>query len=133
MSFWRLLTSVKQLLLWQNSHCSTHRKTEVIILGDSKWLWIIMATMYENLCGNCVGDVELTFVWHFISVHLIFFLYHCTMIWQFSKLRGYELSKKCQLYPTHTVATYSFVHSCHIYPQSFWITQYHVVKGIFAL
>jgi hypothetical protein len=32
-----------------------------------------MATMYENLCGNCVGGVELTFVWHFISVHLIFF------------------------------------------------------------
>jgi hypothetical protein len=35
-----------------------------------------MATMYENLCGNCVGgvqSVQLTFVWHFISVHLIFF------------------------------------------------------------
>jgi hypothetical protein len=24
--------------------------------------WISMATMYENLCGNCVGEVELTFV-----------------------------------------------------------------------
>jgi hypothetical protein len=32
------------------------------ILGDSKWLWISMATTYENVCGNCVGRVELTFV-----------------------------------------------------------------------
>jgi hypothetical protein len=32
-----------------------------------------MATMYENLCGSCVGRIELTFVWHFNSVHLIFF------------------------------------------------------------
>jgi hypothetical protein len=28
-----------------------------LILGDSKWLWISMATMYENLCGNCVDRV----------------------------------------------------------------------------
>jgi hypothetical protein len=27
-----------------------------------------MATMYENLSGNCVGGVELTFVLHFTSV-----------------------------------------------------------------
>jgi hypothetical protein len=27
------------------------------ILGDSKWLWVSMATMYENVCGNCVGGV----------------------------------------------------------------------------
>jgi hypothetical protein len=33
-----------------------------------------MATMYENVCDNCVGGVELTFVSHFISVHLIFFI-----------------------------------------------------------
>jgi hypothetical protein len=32
-----------------------------------------MATTYENLCGNC-GGVELTFVKHFISVHIIFFI-----------------------------------------------------------
>jgi hypothetical protein len=38
------------------------------ILGDSKWLWPSMATMYENLCGNCVDEVELSFVWHFISI-----------------------------------------------------------------
>jgi hypothetical protein len=43
------------------------------VLGDSNLLWISMATMYENVCGNCVGGVELTFVWHFICVHLIFF------------------------------------------------------------
>jgi hypothetical protein len=35
-------------------------------LGDSKWLWLSMATMYENLCGNCVGRIELTFIWQFI-------------------------------------------------------------------
>jgi hypothetical protein len=26
-----------------------------------------MATMYENLCGNCVGGVELTFILYDIS------------------------------------------------------------------
>jgi hypothetical protein len=45
-----------------------------------------MATMYENLSGNCVGGVELTFVLHFTSVHL-FFLYwviqnDCGLVWQ---------------------------------------------------
>jgi hypothetical protein len=25
-----------------------------------------MATMYENLCGNCVGRIELTFFGQFI-------------------------------------------------------------------
>jgi hypothetical protein len=43
-------------------------------IGWLKMMWISMATMYENLCGNCVGRVELTFVWHFISVHLIIFI-----------------------------------------------------------
>jgi hypothetical protein len=28
--------------------------------------------MDENLCGNCVSGVELSFVRHFICVHLIF-------------------------------------------------------------
>jgi hypothetical protein len=37
-----------------------------------------MTTMYENLYGNCVDGVELTFVLHFIGVHLIF-LCHCTI------------------------------------------------------
>jgi hypothetical protein len=41
-------------------------------LEDSQWLWISMANMYENSWGNCVGGVELTFVCHLISVHLIF-------------------------------------------------------------
>jgi hypothetical protein len=31
-------------------------------MGDSRWLWINMATMYENLCGNSVGRIELTFL-----------------------------------------------------------------------
>jgi hypothetical protein len=44
-----------------------------MVLGDLKLLWIIKATMYENLCGNYVGGVELTFV-YFISVHLMFFI-----------------------------------------------------------
>jgi hypothetical protein len=35
------------------------------------------------------------------------------------------MSYKCQLYPTYTIATYIFVHSCHIYPQPFWIIQYY--------
>jgi hypothetical protein len=29
------------------------------------------------------------------------------------------MSYKCQLCPTHTVATYIFVHSCHTYPNHF--------------
>jgi hypothetical protein len=46
--------------------------------------------MYENVCGNRVGGIGLTFVWHFLGVHLIF-LYHCKLTCQFSKLRDYEL------------------------------------------
>jgi hypothetical protein len=34
----------------------------IIVLGNSKCLWISMATMCENSCGNFVGGVELTFV-----------------------------------------------------------------------
>jgi hypothetical protein len=30
------------------------------ISGDKKGLWIGMATMYKNLCGNCVVRTELT-------------------------------------------------------------------------
>jgi hypothetical protein len=36
--------------------------SRVLALGDSKWLWINMATMYETLCGNAVGRTELTFL-----------------------------------------------------------------------
>jgi hypothetical protein len=35
---------------------------DVNILGDSKWLRISMATMYENVCGNCVDRIELAFL-----------------------------------------------------------------------
>jgi hypothetical protein len=38
-----------------------HSRTKHI-LGDSKRLWPSMAAMYENLSGNCVGRVELTFL-----------------------------------------------------------------------
>jgi hypothetical protein len=31
-----------------------------VLLSDSKLLWINMATMYENLYGNCVGGVEMS-------------------------------------------------------------------------
>jgi hypothetical protein len=34
-------------------------------------------------------------------------------------MHAYEMSYKCQLYPIHTVATYIFVPSCHIYPHHF--------------
>jgi hypothetical protein len=40
-------------------------------------------------------------------------------------MHAYEMSYKYELYPIHTVATYIFVHSCHTWPQSFWITQYN--------
>jgi hypothetical protein len=36
----------------------------------------------------------------------------------FDFVRDYELLKKCQLYPTHTVATQILTHSCQFYPQS---------------
>jgi hypothetical protein len=39
-------------------------------------------------------------------------------------MHAYEMSYKWQLYLIRTVATWIFVHSCHIWPQSFWITQY---------
>jgi hypothetical protein len=45
-----------------------------------------------QLCGWGIVDICMTF-------HLRAFDF------QFSKLRDYELSKKCQLYPTHTIAT----------------------------
>jgi hypothetical protein len=68
-----------------------------------------------QLCGWGTIDICMTFHKRALDI----FLYHCTLIWQFSKLRDYELSKKCQLYPTNTVATHIFVHSWHSYPQSF--------------
>jgi hypothetical protein len=44
--------------------------------------------MYENLCGNSVGRMELT------------------MCIKKNQMHAYEMSYNCQLYPTH---------SCHIH------------------
>jgi hypothetical protein len=41
---------------------SIQREEVIHLLGDSKWLWINMATVYENLCGNSVGRIDLTFL-----------------------------------------------------------------------
>jgi hypothetical protein len=38
-----------------------------VLLSDSKSLWINMATMYENLYGNCVGGVEMSEFFYFIA------------------------------------------------------------------
>jgi hypothetical protein len=72
--------------------------------------------MYENVCGWGIVDICMTFHKRafdfFIPLHIDLTL---------SKLRAYELSKKCQhcqLYPTHRVDRYIFVHGCHTYPQS---------------
>jgi hypothetical protein len=64
----------------------------IIILGDSKWLRINMATMCENLCGWDRGDICMTF-----HMRAFDFLYHCKLT---VPMPGYELSNKCQLYPT---------------------------------
>jgi hypothetical protein len=59
-----------------------------------------MATVYENLCGNCVGRIDLTF--------------HSRAILKIVKSLCNGIKKikctlmkcqKCQLYPIHTVAT----------------------------
>jgi hypothetical protein len=48
------------------------------VLGDSKRLWISMATMYENVCGNCGwGRVDICMTFHKRAFD--FFLYHCTL------------------------------------------------------
>jgi hypothetical protein len=39
-------------------------------------------------------------------------------------MHAYEMSYKCQLYFTRTVATWIFVRGCHIYPQTFSIPHY---------
>jgi hypothetical protein len=66
-----------------------------------------------RLCGWSRVDICMTF--HMRAFDFFFITLHINL----TKLRDYELSKKCQLYPTHTVATYIFVHSCHTYPRSF--------------
>jgi hypothetical protein len=50
----------------QLSKCVTFDYYPLVILDRSKTIKILgdqndcMATMYENLCGNCVGRIELT-------------------------------------------------------------------------
>jgi hypothetical protein len=75
------------------------------LVGDSKWLWISLATMYENVCDNCVGGIELTFVWHFISVHLIFFI---------SLHIDLTMFKIARLWSVKEMSALSYPHSCHI-------------------
>jgi hypothetical protein len=41
---------------------TTYLLSHTNIRGDLKWLWKNMATMYENVCGNSVGRIELTFL-----------------------------------------------------------------------
>jgi hypothetical protein len=83
------------------------------ILGDSKWLWMDVAAIYENVCG------ELTFHMRafdfFIPLQIDLTFVKITCLWT---------AKKCQLYPTYRTATCIFVHSCHVYPEPFWITNY---------
>jgi hypothetical protein len=94
---------------YQVNELSQTKYCKGIVLGDSKWLWIV--------------KVELTFVWHFIGVHLI-----CSICTWYIDLSIFKiarpwtvinslLSKKCELYPTYRVAM-------NTYPQSFWTTQY---------
>jgi tRNA U54 and U55 pseudouridine synthase Pus10 len=78
-----------------------------------------MTTMYENVCGNCVDRirVDISLTVHSRAIFKIVKLM-CNVIKK-NQMHTYEMSYKCQLCPTHTFATYIFVHSCHTYPQSF--------------
>jgi hypothetical protein len=42
--------------------------------------WISMATMYANLCGNCVGRIELTFLRQFIVAQFLKLSSQCAMV-----------------------------------------------------
>jgi hypothetical protein len=80
---------------------------------------------------KCANKVKIrNFTWEMNSIGSIIHCWNagnvwCAWNWELEPCGFvYELSKKCQLYPTHTVATLIFVHSRQIYPQLFWITQY---------
>jgi hypothetical protein len=63
-----------------------------------------MATMYENLCGNCVDRIEdISLAVHSGTI-LKIVKSMCTGIKK-NQVHAYEMSYKCQLYPTHKVAT----------------------------
>jgi hypothetical protein len=95
--------TLDQIFIW------TTNKWQIAYYSNIGWFKIIV-DKYGNyvrkfmwqLCGWGRIDIFLTFHKRAFD----FFLYHCTLIWQFSKLRDYELSKKCQLYGWQ---------SCHIY------------------
>jgi hypothetical protein len=59
-----------------------------------------LATMYENLCGNCVSRIELT-----VHSRVILKIVKAMCNGIKNQMHAYEMSHKCQLYPTHTVAT----------------------------
>jgi hypothetical protein len=56
--------------------------------------------MYENLCGNCVSRIELT-----VHSRVILKIVKAMCNGIKNQMHAYEMSHKCQLYPTHTVAT----------------------------
>jgi hypothetical protein len=58
-----------------------------------------MATMYENLCGNCVGGVELTFFC--MTFHMHAFNFFHTIVPLHIDLTIFKI----QLYSTYRVAT----------------------------
>jgi hypothetical protein len=88
------------MLIHTNHICIGLFKMIVAKYGNCvrKFMW--------QLCGWGMVDICMTFHKRAFD----FFLYHCRLIRQFSKLRDSDLSKKYQLCPTHTVATYIFVH-----------------------
>jgi hypothetical protein len=79
------------------------------LLGDSKWLWITVAIVYEDLCGNCVGGrVDISMTFHkrafdfFIPLHI-----------------GLTIFKTARLCTVKEVSTLSYPQSCHIFKFSY--------------
>jgi hypothetical protein len=63
-----------------------------------------MSILYENLSGNSVGRIELTF--HRREI-LKIVKSMCNSIK--NQMHAYEMSYKCELHSPHIVATYIFV------------------------
>jgi hypothetical protein len=66
-----------------------------------------MATTYKNVCGNCVGRIELIFLRQFINAQFLKLSSQRAMIKK-NQMHTYEMSKKCQLYPTQFESPISF-------------------------
>jgi hypothetical protein len=65
-----------------------------------------MATMYENVCGNCVGRIEFVDISLTVHSRAILKIVQIKQQWyKKNQMHACEMSYKCQLYPTHTVAT----------------------------